>query len=79
MPAYRFLFEKRKIVRNPSPGALALEGALKPEAGFEIVPTDKARTLAAYLTSLRSDAALFEAPITVAAPVDAAATNAPAK
>ena len=79
MPAYRFLFEKRKIGRHASPDALVLEGALKPEAGFEIVPTDKARALVAYLKSLRSDAALFEAPMTVAAPVEAATTNAPAK
>lgn len=79
MPAYRFLFEKRKIGRQPSPNALALEGALKPEAGFEIVPTDKALALVAYLKSLRSDVPLFEAPVTAAATVNAPPTTAPAK
>jgi cbb3-type cytochrome oxidase cytochrome c subunit len=78
MPPYRFLFEKRKVGRQPSPAALKLTGALAPAAGFEIVPTEKALALVAYLQSLRSDAPLFEAPFSAptAAP---ASTNAPAK
>ena len=65
MPPYRFLFEKRRIIRTPSPDALKLTGDLAPPAGFEIVPTDQARALVAYLRSLRSDAPLYEAPLTV--------------
>ena len=79
MPSYRFLFEKRKIGRQPSPNALNLTGALAPEAGYEVVPTEKALELVAYLQSLQSDAPLFEAPMTVAAAPANAATNAPAK
>jgi len=79
MPPYRFLFEKRKIGREPSPEALKLTGVAAPEAGFEIVPTEQARALVAYLQSLQSDAPLFEAPMSVAAAPATGATNAPAK
>jgi cytochrome c oxidase cbb3-type subunit 2 len=79
MPPYRFLFEKRKIGRRPSPDALALPGDLAPAAGYEIVPRPAAKALAAYLISLRADAPLFDAPISVPAPVGTpASTNAPA-
>jgi hypothetical protein len=44
----------------------------------EIVPTDEARALAAYLVSLRADVPLFEAPFTAPAPPPVA-TNSPAK
>ncbi len=76
MPPYRFLFEKRKIIREPSPDALPLAGKFAPEPGDEIVPTDKARQLVAYLLSLRADAVIFDTPVTVAQPV--ISTNAPA-
>ncbi len=76
MPPYRFLFEKRRIERARSPDALALPRELAPEPGYEIVPSPKAKALVAYLMSLRIDAPLFVAPLTVAAaPPD---TNAPA-
>jgi len=75
MPPYRFLFEKRKIGREPSPNALRLTGEFAPERDCEIVPTDQAKALAAYLISLRADAVIFETPMTVAV---AASTNAPA-
>jgi cbb3-type cytochrome oxidase cytochrome c subunit len=65
MPPYRFLFEKRKIGRAPAPDALKLTGGFAPEAGFEIVPTDQARALVAYLQSLRADVPLYEAPMSV--------------
>ena len=79
MPPYRFLFEKRKIGRFPSPEALTLPGDLAPGAGYEIVPRPAAKALAAYLISLRADAPLFDAPISVLAPAGApASTNAPA-
>jgi len=80
MPPYRFLFEKRSIGRQPSPDALQLGPGFAPPPGFEIVPRPAARALVAYLSSLRADTPLFEAPLTVAsAAVSAAATNTPAK
>ena len=48
MPAYTFLFEERKIVGQPSPDALNVPVAV----GYEVVPTERARSLAAYLSSL---------------------------
>ena len=82
MPPYRFLFEKRKIGREPSPDALKLAGKFAPEPGCEILPTDEARRLVAYLLSLRADTAIFETPMTVATAIvstnAAGVTNAPA-
>jgi cytochrome c oxidase cbb3-type subunit II len=78
MPPYRFLFEKHKIDRHPSPDALALPPEVKLERGYEIVPKPAARALAAYLVSLHADAPLFVAPITVATAPAASPTNAPA-
>jgi len=75
MPPFRFLFEKRKIERGVSPDALSLPPELAPPAGYEIVPKTEAKALVAYLTSLRADAPLFVAPLSVAAPPE---TNAPA-
>jgi cbb3-type cytochrome oxidase cytochrome c subunit len=66
MPPYRFLFEQRKIGLAPSPEALALPAELAPPPGCEIIPKPEARALAAYLLSLRADAPLFVAPLTVA-------------
>ena len=74
MPGYRFLFEQRKVGKVPSADALKLTGELTPPAGFEIVPTEKARALAAYLVSLHADAPLFEAPVTPP-PAPVLATN----
>lgn len=61
MPPYRFLFEKRKIGRQPSRDALNLPPELAPGGGWEIVPKPEAVALAAYLVSLRNEASLFEA------------------
>jgi ribosomal protein L7/L12 len=77
MPPYRFLFEQRRIERAVSPDALALPGPLAPPPGYEIVPKAEAKALVAYLTSLRADAPLFVAPMTVPAAA-APETNAPA-
>lgn len=57
MPAYRFLFETRKIVGEPSAKALA---GVAPD-GYELVPTERAETLAAYLLSLKQTYAFNEA------------------
>lgn len=79
MPAYRYLFGTRPVGKHPSPDALKLPDKFAPSAGTEVVPTQQARQLVAYLQSLRVGTALFEAPQTpVATPTDAG-TNAPAK
>jgi len=79
MPPYRFLFEKRKIKDRQSPEALALPGDLAPGDGYEIVPTQAAQALVAYLTDLHADAPLFNAPMTRPATAEATtSTNAPA-
>lgn len=75
MPGYRFLFEKRKIGKTPSADALPLTGEFAPPAGYEIVPTEQARTLVAYLLSLRADVPLFESPLTPPPAPPAPATN----
>lgn len=49
MPAYRFLYEKRRISGERSADALQLIGADAPPAGWEVVPTYDAKCLVAYL------------------------------
>lgn len=79
MPAYRYLFDTRRIGKQPSPQALKLSGQFAPPAGYEVVPSVEAQKLSAYLQSLRVDTALFEAPLTqLAPPPTDASTNAPA-
>jgi cbb3-type cytochrome oxidase cytochrome c subunit len=77
MPPYRFLFEERPVGKGNPAEALVLPPGTVPE-GIEIVPTDAARALAAYLVSLRADAPLVEAPFTPPPAPAAPATNAPA-
>ena len=77
MPAYRYLFETRKMGKAPSPDALKLTDAFAPPKGNEVVPKSEAQQLAAYLQSLRIEGALPEAPLTPPAPAEVA-TNAPA-
>lgn len=54
MPPYRYLFKKQKKGVFPSPDALnfphTYEG--RPEEGYEIVPTDRAKALVAYLLKI---------------------------
>jgi cytochrome c oxidase cbb3-type subunit 2 len=56
MPSYRFLFDERHIGADaqPSDNALKLTGALKPAAGWEIVPTRRAQALVGYLLNLKT-------------------------
>jgi cytochrome c oxidase cbb3-type subunit 2 len=61
MPAYRHLFDERKITGVSSPDALELPASLQPKAGFEIVPKPAAKALVAYLASLDRSHALKEA------------------
>jgi len=74
MPPYRFLFQERKLKfgQHSSPDAIPLVTAGKfldvskdtGPADREIVPTEQARVLVAYLLSLQADAPLFESPVT---------------
>lgn len=77
MPPYRFLFERRKVGEEPSPLALRLGDAAAQRVGegYEILPTDDAVALVAYLLSLRSDVPLLERPLGSEA---GSTTNAPA-
>ena len=51
-PSYRFLFDERKVIGEPSPLALQLTGAWAAPAGTEIVPSERAKALVAYLLRL---------------------------
>lgn len=68
MPPFRYLFTVEKIGATPSPDALQLPADSAPAAGYEVVPTEDAKNLAAYLLSLRADVSLHDAPFTAAAP-----------
>jgi hypothetical protein len=63
MPPFRYLFEVRKIGREPSPDALKLPPEFAPPAGCEVLPKPEAEQLAAYLLSLRATVPLYSAPI----------------
>jgi cytochrome c oxidase cbb3-type subunit 2 len=77
MPAYKFLYEERRISGERSADALKLTGADAPGDGWEIVPTYDAKCLVAYLMSLDQSHELKEAKLaTTAAP---ASSPAPAK
>jgi len=83
MPPYRFLFDRQEIGRVPSPKALRLGPATAASVGegIEIVPTDDAVALVAYLLSLRSNVHLLERPLAGGGAQDTnpppASTNAP--
>ena len=67
------------MTQEAAPDALKLDGDWAPERGYEIVPTDEAVALVAYLLSLKSDVPLFEAPFTApASPAPDAAADASA-
>jgi cbb3-type cytochrome oxidase cytochrome c subunit len=69
MPSYKFLFEERKLLPGqvPSPDALRFnvtdEKAQNIPSLREIVPTQDARALVAYLMSLHADVPLASAPM----------------
>jgi cbb3-type cytochrome oxidase cytochrome c subunit len=77
MPAYKFLFETRRIGLHPSPDALKLpEGVV--EQGWEVVPKPAAKSLVAYLLNLKTTTPTFDAPMppVIKKPEPAATTNA---
>jgi cbb3-type cytochrome oxidase cytochrome c subunit len=75
MPAYRFLYEKRRISGERSADALKLSGKEAPKEGWEIVPTYEAKCLVAYLMSLDQSHPLKE--VKSAAPASAPAASTP--
>ena len=84
MPAYRFLYEKRRIAGERSAEALQLSASDAPPAGWEVVPTYDAKCVVAYLMGLNQSHPLKEvrsvggAPATGAAPSPAVQGASPA-
>ena len=84
MPAYRFLYEKRRIAGERSAEALQLSRSDAPPAGWEVVPTYDAKCVVAYLMGLNQSHPLKEvrsvggAPATARAPAPAAQGASPA-
>lgn len=62
MPPFSFLFDKRKIVGQPSDRALDLPEGFQVEEGFEVVPTRDADALVAYMLGLSQAYEIEEAP-----------------
>jgi cytochrome c oxidase cbb3-type subunit 2 len=75
MPAYRFLYEKRRISGERSADALKLTGKEAPAEGWEVVPTYDAQCLVAYLMSLDQSHPLKEVKSAAPASVPAASTS----
>ena len=74
MPAYHFLYEKRRISGEVAADALKLTGKAAPPEGWQIVPSYDANCLVAYLMSLDQSHPLNEVKnLTAAAPGKAAA------
>jgi len=72
MPAYRFLYEKRRIAGERSADALQLSGSDAPPEGWEVVPSYDAKCLVAYLMGLNQSHPLKEARLVGGAPAPAA-------
>jgi cbb3-type cytochrome oxidase cytochrome c subunit len=83
MPAYRFLYEKRRIAGERSAEALQLSGSDAPSQGWEVVPTYDAKCVVAYLMGLNQSHPLKEvrtvggAPAPAASPVTAVQGTSP--
>jgi len=79
MPAYHFLYEKRRISGERAADALKLGEGDAVQEGWEVVPTYEARCLVAYLMSLDQSHALNELKATAAAaPAPSPASTSPA-
>jgi cytochrome c oxidase cbb3-type subunit 2 len=61
MPAFRFLFVEQPVSGPPSVDAVDVRGKYAPAPGREIIPTQDARDLLAYLLSLKREYPLPEA------------------
>jgi cbb3-type cytochrome oxidase cytochrome c subunit len=75
MPAYRFLYEKRRIRDQRSAEALKLTGSDAPPEGWEVIPTYDARCLVAYLMALNQSHPLNEVRSAGGAPAASAASS----
>lgn len=62
MPSYRYLYRVQKIEGEPSGDAIPVRGPHAPKEGYEVVPTQEAKDLVAYLIELRRNYPLPEAP-----------------
>ena len=60
MPAYKFLYQKRRVGGERSADAVSLRSEGAPGEGWEIVPTYDAKCLVAYLMSLNQSHPLNE-------------------
>ena len=62
MPPYPFLFEVKRIneLTGPSPEAIELPAEYHPGAGYEVIPSQRAKDLVAYLMNLNQDYELPE-------------------
>jgi hypothetical protein len=78
MPAYRFLYEKRRVSGERSADALNLTGPDAPLDGWEVVPTYEARCLVAYLMAQDQSHPLNEVKSAGAPAASPAASPAPA-
>jgi cytochrome c oxidase cbb3-type subunit II len=61
MPPFDYLFEKKRIVGERAYNALPLKDEWAPPVGFEIVPSDRATALVAYLKAQNRTFPLKEA------------------
>jgi cbb3-type cytochrome oxidase cytochrome c subunit len=77
MPAYRFLYEKRRIAGERSAEALQLSGSDAPQDGWEVVPTYDAKCVVAYLMGLNQSHPMKDVRSGAGAPA-AASSAAPA-
>ena len=75
MPAYRFLYEKRRIAGERSAEALQLSGSDAPPEGWEVVPTYNAKCVVAYLMGLNQSHPLKEVRSVGGAPAPAASPS----
>jgi cbb3-type cytochrome oxidase cytochrome c subunit len=77
MPAYRFLYEKRRIAGERSAEALQLSASDAPPEGWEVVPTYDAKCVVAYLMALNQSHPLKEAKSVGGAPAPATSPATP--
>ena len=78
MPAYKFLYQKRRVGGEQSADAIKLRGEGAPGEGWEIVPTYDAKCLVAYLMSLNQSHPLNEVKSAAAPPAASPAAAKPA-